>query len=433
LGEGGVRRRARKTPRALPFASAPLCTFAPRRPVGSASPRIVSMATAVVTTGALAPAAGAGGAPPAPAPGGADAAAEAAAQRMQRVDAARRSVYAVGAGQLAWGIIGMFIAFNWISNILTLATGAVAVGAWCGRRAGPGNVGERGAQQLRTRRAASKRCCRCAAVGAGQLAWGQSVPEPPPPSHVAPTPRVPLPPPRRRSLADANRFFDRNQPSCCDPVHTKGLCIAIIVFSVIEMIAFGASFPIGAFFIALANVQATDETTGETYTVPPGPRATITWIGLCIVLGVVWATVNFSLAIAQMCLTDKLLSLGQSRTFAVSASAVTVVTAMNPVQPGMVMAFPPPGGYGGPPPPPGYGYPGYPYPAPPPGWAGGAPPQQQGWAGAPGGYPGAPPPGYAPPSAGGGDTNPYSAPAGAYAAPSATSMYPRMVPSKDPA
>jgi hypothetical protein len=118
-------------------------------------------------------------------------------------------------------------------------------------------------------------------------------------------------------------------------VHSKGLGIATIVFTVLELITFGATFPIGVFFLALANASysVSDGTDTATYTIPAGPRATISWIGLCIVMGVVWPVVSLILAIVQMVFTDKLMATGSARIFA-SSPGVTVVTLQSvPAQP----------------------------------------------------------------------------------------------------
>lgn len=53
-----------------------------------------------------------------------------ATHRVQKIENQRKLCYAVGCVQLTWGVIGMFIAFSWVSNTLTLATGALSVGAW---------------------------------------------------------------------------------------------------------------------------------------------------------------------------------------------------------------------------------------------------------------------------------------------------------------
>lgn len=189
----------------------------------------------------------------------------------------------------------------------------------------------------------------------------------------------------RRTLNDALRFFDRNQPNCCNPSHTKPLCISIIVFTILELITFGAVFPIGLFFIAIANVSATD-TEGNTYTVPLGPRAYITYIGLSIVLGAIWPIVSLILSIVQMCFTDSLMSMGQSRIFITPSSSQITVISMPQQQQGMPPMMMMGSGYSNapniyqmaqhatqlPPSNPGYGYP-----QPPPGMMHPYHPQQQ--------------------------------------------------------
>ncbi len=55
----------------------------------------------------------------------------AAIQRTKSIDHLRHVCYSVGAVQLAWGLVGFALSFTWVSNALTLASGAVAVGAWC--------------------------------------------------------------------------------------------------------------------------------------------------------------------------------------------------------------------------------------------------------------------------------------------------------------
>ena len=89
-------------------------------------------------------------------------------------------------------------------------------------------------------------------------------------------------------------------------------------------------FPIGVFFIAIANVSATGAD-GSTYTVPAGPRAYITYIGLSIVLGAIWPIISLILSIIQMCFTDSLMSIGASRVYVNPSSAQITVINMQPV------------------------------------------------------------------------------------------------------
>jgi hypothetical protein len=181
-----------------------------------------------------------------------------ALNRSRRVDAARAQCYNVGAAQLAIGLLGMTMSFSWLSTILTVANGGLALGAWS-------------------------------------------------------------------SLPEAMRFFDENKRGCCDPQHTKGLAIATIVFAVLELISLGATTPIGLFLIVIANADYTTET-GSSYAVPLAPRAAITWIGLAIVAGTVFALLNLILAIIQMCAHDSLMNAGLSgRVLTTSASTVTVI------------------------------------------------------------------------------------------------------------
>lgn len=153
------------------------------------------------------------------------------------------------------------------------------------------------------------------------------------------------------------------------------MAISIIVFSIIELLAFAWAWPIGVFFIAVANVEVSiwswscyplfrrlrarlhepdpghalahrfqlhrprralhcvqaKSASGNTYALPLAPRATITWIGLAIVLAAVLSAINLALAIAQMCMTDKLLAVGsRSGVYYSQQPSVTVVT-MTPV------------------------------------------------------------------------------------------------------
>jgi hypothetical protein len=53
-----------------------------------------------------------------------------AAQRTQAIDKQRAVCYTVGWVQLVWGIVGFALSFSWMSNVLTLSAGALAIGAW---------------------------------------------------------------------------------------------------------------------------------------------------------------------------------------------------------------------------------------------------------------------------------------------------------------
>lgn len=53
--------------------------------------------------------------------------ADADAARTRKIEGLRKTLYGLGAFQLFWGLLGMLIAFCWLSNLLTLCCGAIAV------------------------------------------------------------------------------------------------------------------------------------------------------------------------------------------------------------------------------------------------------------------------------------------------------------------
>ena len=97
--------------------------------------------------------------------------------KMAQLDRSRRTMLGLGMAQLVWGLVGMCISFSWMSNLLTLISGIVVVSATY--------------TEDRTRTSFSRRY-------GGSGAGGEVC-------------------------------------QCCGIDNTRGLCIAVIVFAVLEV------------------------------------------------------------------------------------------------------------------------------------------------------------------------------------------------------
>jgi MFS family permease len=127
---------------------------------------------------------------------------------------------------------------------------------------------------------------------------------------------------------------------CCDVVHIRGLCIAIIVFACLEIFSFGITGALLA-TVLLAYAQAAEAINNDpdfnnAYGWETLPVAEIRYIGIALILGAVWPVVSLALAAAVMCEFDAIESNGRARTLATS-STVTVVYAPQAMQQGQQM------------------------------------------------------------------------------------------------
>lgn len=85
-----------------------------------------------------------------------------------------------------------------------------------------------------------------------------------------------------------SHFFNRSR-SGCDAVHLKGVCIAGIVFALIETVALALAWPVGLLYLALAEALGGS-----------GIETTLRWVGLCIILTPILAVLQLVLFTLQI-------------------------------------------------------------------------------------------------------------------------------------
>ena len=113
-----------------------------------------------------------------------------------------------------------------------------------------------------------------------------------------PTTHAPPSRARRATLPQAQAYFTKGGPAQGDPKHTRGLCIAGMVLSIVEAIIFGVSFNLGAYLFLVGGLMQVGG---------------VAWTGLAVCGGLFISLLNFALAAAQLVFHDRLMALGRQQ------------------------------------------------------------------------------------------------------------------------